>query len=274
MQLLEAFLLGLVEGITEYLPISSTGHLILVSHGLRLHGPAIKSFEVIIQGGAIAAVMGLYHGRVSRMWRGLWGLDVAGRRLLMHLGISFVPAAVMGILWHRPIKAHLFAAWPVVAALAVGGLVMIAVERWVLPQRAASVHTLEAMTPRHALLIGLAQALALWPGMSRAMVTMVAGMLLGLRRTAAAEYSFLLALPTLGAAAVFDVVSGAGGVLTEIGWSELLIGFVTAFLVAMAAMRGLVRYLNRHGLAPFGWYRLVLAGILWVGYAHGPGDSF
>lgn len=256
---LHAIILGVVEGLTEYLPISSTGHLVLTAHLLRLEGEAVKTFEIVIQSGAIAAVVGLYYTRVAAMARGLLGRDAAGRRLLTNLSISFVPAAVIGVLLHRPIKVHLFAVWPVVAALAVGGLAMIAVEQWVMPRRVAFINILEAVTPRQALVIGLVQCLALWPGTSRAMVTIVAGMLLGLRRRAAAEYSFLLALPTLGAAAVFDAVSGADHLLTEIGWSAILIGFVTSWLVAMAAMRGLVHYLNRHSVAPFGWYRIALA---------------
>lgn len=263
MQPLHALLLGLVEGVTEYLPVSSTGHLILASQWLRLHGEAVKSFEIVIQAGAVAAVVGLYSIRVAAMVRGLLGRDAAGRRLLINVCISFLPAAVIGVLLHRLIKVHLFAVWPVAAALAAGGLAMVAVERWVMPRRPASLDTLEAITPRQALLIGLAQVLALWPGTSRSMVTIVAGMLVGLRRSAAAEYSFLLALPTLGAAAAFDAATGADRLLTEIGWGAMLIGFVTACLVAMAAMRWLMQYLNRHGLAPFGWYRLALALVVW-----------
>ena len=260
----QAALLGVVEGLTEFLPVSSTGHLILVAQGLGLQGESVKTFEVVIQAGALAAVAGLYRHRLAAMWRGLFGGDASGRRLLANLSVSFLPALVAGAALHGLIKARLFAAWPVVAALAAGGVAMVLADRWLRgrpPRQAASV---DGVTVAMAALIGCAQCLALWPGTSRAMTTMVAGLLLGLPATAAAEYSFLLALPTLGAATLFDAVKGGGTLLHEVGWGSVAVGFVTAAVVAALAVRGFIQYLTRRGLAPFGWYRIGLAAVVWL----------
>ena len=259
---LHALILGIVEGLTEYLPISSTGHLIVASHWLGLHGEGVKTFEVVIQAGAICAVLGLYRRRVGAMWRGLFGRDPDGRRLFGNLVISFVPAMAAGLLLHDLIKERLFEIWPVAAALAAGGLLMIAGNGW-LRRRADTGSDLASLDWTQALLIGLAQCLALWPGASRAMLTMVAGMAIGLSPVAAAEYSFLLALPTLGAATALDALHGGSALLREVGALSLLIGFVSAAVVAALAVRGLVRYVTRHGLAVFGWYRVALAAVIW-----------
>ncbi len=258
-----AVLLGIVEGLTEYLPVSSTGHLILAAHWWGLEGEVVKTFEVIIQAGAVAAVFGLYRSRVRAMLRAVSGHDVVGQQLLRNLLISFLPAAVVGLLLHRVIKARLFGVWPVVAALALGGLFMIGVEWWRARWPHTSARNLESMSVLDAFLIGCAQCVSLWPGTSRAMVTIVAGLLLGFPATVAAEYSFLLALPTLGAATLFDAATGGRAVLTQIGGVSLLCGFVTAAVVAVLAIRGFVRYLTHRGLALFGWYRLALAALVW-----------
>jgi len=262
-QPLDAILLGTVEGLTEFLPVSSTGHLILTAQLLGLHSEAAKTFEVVIQAGALLAAAALYRSRVAAMWRGLWGADPAGRNLLLNLLIGTAPALVAGLLFHRAIKAHLFAAGPVILALAVGGLVMIGVDRWVGPRARASSRTLDSVTRKEALLIGLAQCVSLWPGTSRAMVTMLAGLGLGLPPAAAAELSFLLALPTLGAATLFDALHGGSVLLQEASAVSLACGFLFAAVVAAAAMTGFVRYVVRRGLAPFGWYRIGLAAAVW-----------
>lgn len=258
----QAAVLGFVEGVTEFLPISSTGHLILAARALSLRGEAIKTFEVVIQAGALAAVIGLYWKHLASMGQALLGRDARGRQLLTALIISFLPAALAGLLLRKAIKAHLFSTWPVVWALAAGGLVMIFCGRY-FPKRAQS-KSLGAITSVEALLVGCAQCLALWPGMSRSMVTMLGGLALGWPATVAAEYSFLLALPTLGAATLLDLAKDSRGLVQEVGWVSIATGYLVSGVVAALAIKGFVRYLARHGLAPFGWYRLVLAALIAV----------
>ena len=260
-----AILLGLVEGLTEFLPVSSTGHLILASHLLGLHGAAVNTFDVVIQAGALVAVLGLYRTQTASMWRGFLGRDAAGQRLAANLLISALPALVLGLAWHHAIKTRLFGVWPVALALALGGLFMIAIDGWLRalqPKRTR--RTLGAITPWEALLVGLAQCLALWPGTSRAMVTLVAGLLLGWPARLAAEYSFLLALPTLGAVTLFDAVKDGGTLTGVVSLFSMVCGFASAAVVAALAMRGFVIYLRRRGLAPFGWYRVGLAALVWL----------
>ena len=258
---LHALLLGAVEGLTEFLPISSTGHLILVGHLLGLHGAAVNTFQIVIQAGALGAILVLYRVRLASCWRGLQGRDASGRRLLINLLVSFLPAAVAGFLLHRPITTYLFDAWPVIVALAAGGALMIGLGRRFEVRRPSK--SLDMLTPADALLIGCAQVLALWPGTSRAMVTIVTGLLLGLSGQDAATYSFLLALPTLGAATLFGAYSGGGLLLREISVASVLCGFGASAVVAVLAVRGFVRALPRLGLVPFGWYRVGLAAVMW-----------
>ena len=259
----QAVVLGLVEGITEYLPVSSTGHLILTSSLLHLDHPetkdALDAYLVVIQGGAILAVVFLYWERIVQMVRGVLGRDPDGVRLAANLVLAFIPAAVAGVLLHKTIKAVLFSDWPVVAALAVGGLWMI----WLGGRRAGGKRDVTAISWQTALGIGLFQTLALWPGTSRSMVTIGGGMILGLSAVAAAEFSFLLGLPTLGAACVHDLAGnlrhGGPSMFDQLGAAPMALGFVVATVAAVLAVRWLVSFLTRHGLAPFGWYRLVLS---------------
>lgn len=280
---LQAIILGLVEGITEYLPVSSTGHLILTTALLGLDESkdkkaAIDAFLIVIQGGAILAVLGLYRARVVQMIRGLWGKDQVGRRLLVNLIIAFLPAAVLGPLLDDRIERYLFRPVPVIAALALGGVVMILLGPWqrkfFRPNEAgdgADAHKfidIEHLTWRLALVIGLLQCVAMWPGTSRSMVTIVGGMIIGLRPKQAAEFSFLLALPTLGGACVYK---GLGNFLGDdpnmfqvLGTWELIVGILVATIAAAFAVKWLVSYLSRHDLAVFGWYRLVLSAVFVV----------
>ena len=260
----QAVILGLVEGITEYLPISSTGHLILAQSFLGLNGDgeksAVDAYLIVIQGGAILAVLGLYRVRVLSMIKGLLGHDPDGRRLLVNLIVAFLPAAVLGVLLDDLIEAHLFSPVPVLAALAGGGVLMI-----VLRPRPKEVE-LTDLAWRAALIIGLMQCVAMWPGTSRSMMTIVGGMLIGLRPRQAAEFSFLLGLPTLGGACVYKLagnLNGDGATMFEVlGLMPLVIGFAVATVSAALAVKWLVEYLNRHGLAVFGWYRIALAAVL------------
>ena len=282
MTLWQALILGLVEGITEYLPISSTGHLVLASALLGLGDAgtpkqAIDGFNIVIQGGAILAVLGLYRARVIRMIAGLVGRDAAGRKLFFNIVVAFVPAAILGPLLNDTIAARLFHPVPVIAALALGGACMIALGPWqrrffhdAAGDRGAE-HAyldIERLSWRLAFVIGLFQCLAMWPGMSRSMVTIVAGMLVGMRARHAAEFSFLLGLPTLGGACAFrlakSMASGEQGIVDAIGWLPLVVGLATATVSAALAIRWLVAWLNRHGLAVFGWYRIALAVVFAV----------
>lgn len=283
MQWWQAAILGLVEGITEYLPISSTGHLIITSALLGLDDPATKgavdAFNIVIQGGAILAVLGLYRKRVVQMLKGLIGKDQAGFRLAMNLFIAFLPAAILGVMFDDWIEARLFFLWPVAGALFVGGIYMILVDRLRMARlredeklNPGKEHEfgLEQMNGFQALIIGLLQCIAMWPGVSRSMMTITGGVLVGLRPKQAAEFSFLLGLPTLGGATVFkfyknitdSAEAGEPNMIELLGWSNLLIGIAVATVSAMLAVRWLVGFLNKHGLAVFGYYRIALCGVL------------
>ena len=281
-----AVVLGLVEGITEYLPVSSTGHLIIVSSLLGLDETAelkgaVDAFNIVIQGGAILAVLGLYWQRVRQMIVGALGLvkvgpgDAAGVKLAVNLFIAFLPAAVLGVLFDDWIEARLFKTGPVLAALALGGVYMIALDRWRARKAKAGhaedvQHEIDEVTPLKALFIGLCQCVAMWPGTSRSMMTITGGVLVGLKPRAAAEFSFLLGLPTLGGACVYKLAknlkeasdTGAPNLFEVIGTGAVVVGIVVATISAAVAVRWLVGFLNKHGLSPFGWYRLALCAAL------------
>ena len=268
MTILQAVILGLVEGVTEFLPISSTGHLILAKSLLGLEDPASNTFIIVIQGGAILAVIGLYRRRVGQIFRGLVGADVVGRRLMFNLLIAFAPAAICGPFLGGFVQERLFGAFPVIGALAAGGVIMI-----VMPRGRKATAEIDALSWRAALVIGAMQVIAMWPGTSRSMVTILGGLLVGLRPRQAAEFSFLLGLPTLGAACIYSAAKSFTGdevsMPEALGWIPLLVGFAVATVSAMVAIRWLVSYLTRHGLAIFGWYRVALASVLWVLIARG-----
>lgn len=232
----------------------------------------VEAFLVVIQAGALFAVIGRYREAVGSMLRGLAGRDRAGFHLFTLLLLGFLPVIPLAVLAADKIKERLFAPLPVAAALAIGGAAMILMDR-----RAKSGSPPAPSTPtvpepglarfaeltwRAALLIGFAQCLSLWPGTSRAMVTIVAGLLVGLSPRASAEFSFLLALPTLGAATAYDLVRHGPAILEASGWSGLGLGFVLSCLVAALAMKYFLRFLATRGLAPFGWYRILLAFVI------------
>lgn len=277
MTLIQAAVLGVVEGLTEFLPVSSTGHLILASRAMGLAGVAVDRFEIVIQAGALLAVVWLYRGRVGELLAGIVRPHPRGRALLWKLLVAFLPAAVAGLLLHRTIEERLFGPGPVAAALLAGGILMVAFERWRTRRGPAPTYeSVDAIPLVGALLIGVIQCLSLWPGTSRAMVTILAGLLLGATPVAAAEFSFLLALPTLGAATLFDLArslpdlkGGAAG-----GPVALVIGLAVSAVVAALAIRTFLAYLTRRGLEPFGWYRIalgvLLAAWLWPRGGGGP----
>ncbi len=261
---LAAAILGLVEGLTEYLPVSSTGHLILAGALLDLPAEASKSFEIVIQLGAILAVVLHYRTLLADRAVGLLRGKREAVALASALLIAFLPAALLGFAFHRAIKSLLFYPKPVSAALLVGGVVMIVVERVRARKMAVGLVGLEHVGPWRALAIGVGQCVSLWPGSSRSMCTIVAGQVTGLSTTTAAEFSFLLALPTLGAATLYELWKSWHELLAA-GVVELAIGLSVSFLVAWAVIAGFLRYLQHRGLSPFGWYRIVVGGVVfWV----------
>lgn len=261
---IQAAILGIVEGLTEFLPVSSTGHLILAGHAMRLSGSAVDSFEIVIQAGALLAVVWLYRARIGEILGGIFRGNRGGRVLLARLLVAFLPAAVVGFLTHSWIKEHLFGVRPVAIALLLGGIAILVVERLRHRAGAPRAAVVTEIPLWGALVIGLAQVLSLWPGTSRAMTTILAGLLVGATPVAAAEFSFLLALPTLGAATLFDLAKHHDELLGPAmgGPAPLVIGLVTAAIVAVVAIRGFLSYLTSRGLAPFGWYRIVIGALI------------
>jgi undecaprenyl-diphosphatase len=288
LEIWQAVVLGLVEGITEYLPVSSTGHLIIASGLMGLDTPperkmAVDAFNVIVQGGAILAVVGLYWPTVLRILRGFLGADNAGFALGVNLIIAFLPAAVVGFLLDDWIEAKLFHAGPVIFALFAGGLFMLFLEQWRKGRFSMPVHrsrltdSVFDMTPLQALTVGLFQIVAMWPGTSRSMMTITGGVIAGLKPKPAAEFSFLLGAMTLTAASAYKLFknlwhshqTGEPNMFEVLGVLPVVVGMLVAAVSAFIAVKWLVGFLTKHGLSIFGWYRIVLAivllGLMWGG---------
>ncbi len=266
MEFWQALLLGLVEGITEYLPVSSTGHLLftqrLMGIGLADDKTAADAFAISIQGGAIAAVMGLYYKHVWQMFLGLLGKSPAGLQLLIRLVIAFLPAALAALTLEKWIKAHLFGIQPIIFAWFTGGLLILAVGWWKRRNpRAENQLSLADMTWRMALVIGLLQCVAMWPGTSRSLMTIVGGIVVGLRPRDAVEFSFLLGVMTLGAATAKDTLEYGPLMLETFGMGNLIAGFIASTVSAALAVKWLVSYLQKRGMELFGWYRIAIAVI-------------
>ncbi|MEI6106235.1 MAG: undecaprenyl-diphosphate phosphatase [Opitutae bacterium] len=294
----DAVVLGIVEGVTEFLPISSTGHLIIATQMLGLESEtqltdkqgqllwhkapsrenpagvpltlklAADTYTVIIQVGAIAAVVLLYWRQILAMLVGLLGRSSPGFRLLRNVVLAFLPVAVIGFLFHDLVDKYLFSTFTVIGALVFGAILMLWAERW---RRANSGIGFSKgdpsdLTTQKSLGIGVAQCLALWPGMSRSMVTIVAGYLAGLNPGKAAEFSFLVGLPTLGGAAFIKAIKSGPAMIQVFGWSDVLLGAGVAAISALIAVKFLVHFISRHGLAVFAYYRLALAVALLVFY--------
>ena len=299
----DAVILGVVEGVTEFLPISSTGHLIIATRLLHLESeqpilgadgqplwhkkPSAKNpqgvpltlklaadtYTVVIQAGAIAAVALLYWSRLMAMLRGLLGRDPSGLRLLINVIIAFIPAAVIGFLAHNWIDDHLFSIGAVIVAQVAGAALMLYAESWRRRRGAASVPaSTEAapsaaseqlsITPGKAATIGLLQCVAMWPGTSRSMMTIVGGYFVGLDPKRSAEFSFLLGFVTLSAASLYKGMKSGGAMIQVFGWSHVLLGAVVAAITAAICVRFLVTWLTRHGLGIFAWYRLAVAAVI------------
>jgi undecaprenyl-diphosphatase len=266
--LLTALLLGIVEGLTEFLPISSTGHLIVAGSLLDYRGDQAKVFEIVIQAGAILAVCWEYRTRLFAVMRGLPS-DPRARRFAVNLFVAFLPAAVLGLAFSKAIKAHLFAPVPVACAFVVGALVILWAERRQKARPdAVRVTSVDDIRWTDALKIGFAQALALVPGTSRSGATIIGGMLFGLSRVAATEFSFVLAIPTLFAATAYETLKNRH-LLVAHDLPAFGVGFVAAFVSAFVCVRWLIRYVSHHDFIPFVWYRIafgaVILGTAWSG---------
>jgi undecaprenyl-diphosphatase len=251
-----AGLLGIIEGLTEFLPVSSTGHLILADALLGIEGPASKLFDIVIQLGAILAVCWVYRERFTRAAAGL-ASDPVAQRFVVNILIAFLPAAVVGVLAHRLIKEVLFSPWVVAMSLIVGGVLILAIER---ARPAPRIESVDGMRMRTALGIGCCQILAMIPGISRAGATIMGGLMLGVDRPAATQFSFFLAVPTMLGATVWDLYKNREILSLESG-TMIAIGFIVAFLCALFVVRILVGFVSRHGFGAFAWYRIALGSL-------------
>lgn len=254
---LQAILLGIIEGLTEFLPVSSTGHLILAGELLGFRTAASSVFEVVIQLGAILAVVAGFFPRLARVAFTLQE-DPGSRRFAIAVLLAFLPSAIVGAFAHDFIKTVLFSPWVVSVALIVGGVVLIVIERH-LP--APQVFEVKAFSPVLALKIGLFQVLSMIPGVSRAGATIIGALTLGVERRAAAEFSFFLAIPTMLGASALDLYKSRDA-LTMNDAGMIAIGFVAAFISAMVVVRTFVGFVGRHGFAPFGWYRIAIGSLM------------
>lgn len=259
--LFKAVIMGIVEGLTEFLPVSSTGHLILAGEFLAFTGEKAKLFEVFIQLGAILAVVWVYREK-------LWALAVklpkekAAQSFALKLLVAFTPAAGIGFFTHNLIKEYLFGPVTVAFALVAGGAAILIIERMKHPDKASE---MEDLTYRMAFWVGIAQILALFPGVSRSGATIMGGLMAGMTRKASTEFSFFLAIPIMFAATLFDLAKSAGG-LTSSDIGTLAVGFVSAFISALWVIRWLIKFVSTNNFRPFAWYRIVFGGILLIYY--------
>lgn len=268
--LLKAAILGVVEGLTEFLPVSSTGHLILAGALLDFNDERGKLFEIVIQAGAILAICWEYRHRLSDRFRGLAANKPADIRFFVNLGVAFLPLAILGLLFGKYIKAALFNPITVASTFILGGLVILWAEK---REHTVRVFQVEDMYINDAVKLGLAQALALIPGTSRSGATIIGGLFFGLSRAAATEFSFFLAIPTLGLASLYQLYKERH----LLAWDDVgmwIVGFCTAFFSAFLCVRWLLRYVSSHNFTPFAWYRigfgvliLITAQMGWVQWA-------
>ena len=249
--LLHALILGIVEGLTEFLPVSSTGHLILAGDLLKFNDERGKLFEIVIQSGAILAVCWEYRARIAQVLAGLPG-DPTARRFVINISIAFLPLAILGLAVGKTIKAHLFQPVPVAIAFIVGAFVIIWAER---REHVIRVREVDDMSALDALKLGIAQAFALIPGTSRSGATIIGGLLFGLSRKAATEFSFFLAIPTLFIATLYNLYKERA-LLNADDIGMWVVGFIAAFVSAFLCVRWLLRYISHHDFVPFAWYRI------------------
>jgi undecaprenyl-diphosphatase len=249
--IIKAFLLGIVEGLTEFLPVSSTGHLILAGDLLDFNDERGKLFEIVIQTGAILAVCWEYRAKIATVMGGL-GSDRGAQRFVANIAIAFLPLAILGLIFGKVIKAHLFQPIPVALAFIVGGVFILWAER---RQHVIRVQSVDDLTWRDALKLGFAQAFALIPGTSRSGATIIGGLFFGLSRKAATEFSFFLAIPTLILAGAYQLWKERA-LLNADDLGMWAVGFVSAFISAFLCVRWLLRYISNHDFSLFAWYRI------------------
>lgn len=253
----DAVLMGLVEAVTEFLPVSSTGHLILAGEIIGFEGPPGRVFEVSIQLGSILAICVLYF---KRLWGVLIGLphDAGARHFALVSIIAFIPAVIAGVLLHDVIKTVLFSPVVVCTMLFVGGFAILGIERW--KRDKPQMHSIEAIPYKTALMIGLAQCLALVPGVSRSGATIMGALCFGVDRKTAAEFSFFQAIPLMMGAVAYDLWKNRD-TLDASGLSVIAVGFVTAFFAALVVVRWMIGFVTKHGFAPFAWYRIAIGSL-------------
>ncbi len=256
---LTAALLGIVEGLTEFIPVSSTGHLILLVDLLGFQGPAGHVFEIAIQFGAILAICWLYRHRFFHVATGLMN-DTESQRFVVNILLAFLPAMVIGAIAHDFIKSVLFSPWVVSTMLIVGGIIILIIERW---HPAPQVSHVNQISPGLALKIGLCQCVAMIPGVSRSGATIMGSMLLGCGRAPATEFSFFLAVPTMLAATVYDLYKN-WSILSFDDFPLIAVGFVCAFIAAMLVVKTLIAFVSKNGFAPFAYYRLIIGALMLV----------
>lgn len=254
-----AIILGIVEGLTEFLPVSSTGHLIIAGQLLGFSDTPGKVFEISIQLGAILAVCWLYQKKLTDTALSIMSSS-ASQRFALNIFLAFLPAAVLGLLFHKVITDVLFNVWVVATTMVLGGFAIIAIEKW---KPSPRLFALDEITPLKALLIGICQSLAMIPGVSRSGATIMGAMCLGIERKTSAEFSFFLAIPTLFAATLYDLYKNYDQ-LTLNGITLIAAGFVTAFISALLVIRWFIPFISRHGFVPFAWYRIIVGMLLFV----------
>jgi undecaprenyl-diphosphatase len=255
--LLQAFILGVVEGLTEFLPVSSTGHLILAGDLLNFNDDRGKLFEIVIQFGAILAVVWEYRQRLARICGGIFN-DASAQKLVINIAVAFLPLAVLGLVFGKYIKAHLFQPVPVALAFIIGGFIILWAEK---REHRTRVENIEDLSLTDAVKLGFAQAVALIPGTSRSGATIIGGLLFGLSRKAATEFAFFLAIPTLTLATVYQLYKERELLsVDDIGmW---VVGFVAAFASAFLCVRWLLRFISNHDFTPFAWYRIAFGFVV------------
>lgn len=266
---LQAAFLGVVEGITEFLPISSTGHLILVEDLLGFEGPPGKTFEIVIQLGAILSVVWLFRARLIDIMRKIFHSSRA-QHYTRNILLAFLPSVIVGALAYKTIKTVLMTPWVVSIALILGGIAILIIERAV---KEPKYTVIEDVPASRAFGVGLFQCVSMIPGTSRAAATILGALIVGLTRQAAAEFSFILAIPTMLAASVYDIYKNRA-TLSMDGAEIIAVGFVVSFIVALFVVRWMIGFISKHGFAPFAYYRIVL-GLVMIGIllTRGPATS-